>query len=162
MHWGGWRFSGRTEPRAHAAAAFAWPVSPDCSCGWSLPSRTGCGPPHRTAAYGHRPPSSPFEGRFNPFPGPLTDPVALMMSSASINGRALLLRHLGRYLQLLTSLDEAPGFVAPVGAHSDAPLARRRCQHLQRSFTLPGPIGCRLVHCFQLLGIETGRQSSAA
>ena len=42
----------------------------------------------------------PAEDLFNPFPCPLADPVTIVASGASVDGRALLLGHMGRYLQV--------------------------------------------------------------
>ena len=54
--------------------------------------------------------------------------------------------NMGRYLQVAASLDETPGIVAMVGAHSDAPGTRRRRQHLQRGVPFPGAVGWGVAH----------------
>ena len=59
----------------------------------------------------------PAEDLFNPVPGPLADPVTIVAGGVPVDGRALLLGHMGRYLHPAARSHEAPGVTATIGAH---------------------------------------------
>ncbi len=83
----------------------------------------GCSAVAQLPASGHR--SHPAEDLLNSFPGPLAQSVPMVAAGAPVDGRPLLLGHMGRNQHVPASQDETPGVVTTIGPHGDPTRSRR-------------------------------------